>query len=78
MLRIDSNKTLRENDGFRVLTRIMKDDIQIIRSESIKKEQELKIFNDFGDEMEAKWWAQLSDGELKIRPLPKRWRLCLE
>ncbi len=77
MLRIDSNSTLRENDGFEVLTRIREGDIQILRSENIKKEQELKIFNDFGEEVETKWWARLKDGELMIRPIPKGWTVCL-
>ncbi len=66
MIRIDSGGTLRESEGFGACTRLSEGDTQIIRNENIKKEQELKIFNDFGDEMETKWWAQLkaADGKL--------------
>ena len=78
MLRIDSEGHLMESKGFGGLTRILSGDMQIIRSKFIKEGQELEIFNDFGDEVETKWWVKLSDGELKIRPLPAGWRLCLE
>ena len=75
MLRIDSKGILQESDG--VCTRLNRNDTDIIQSKSIKEEMELKVFNNFGDEIDPKWWVRLSDGELMIRPLPQGWTVCL-